>query len=52
MVPLCGGFGAADGQADGSVAEVGDEVQAAVEGPDAAGEDLDLPDAWNRTMAR
>ena len=37
----CGGLGVADGQADGPVAEVGDEVQAAAEGLDVAGDDLE-----------
>ena len=37
---LCGGRGIADGQPDGSVAEIGHELQPAAEGLDVAGDDL------------
>jgi hypothetical protein len=36
-----GGWGVGDGEADGSVAEVGDEVEASAEGFDVAGDDLE-----------
>jgi hypothetical protein len=45
-LPSCGGPGIADRQADGTVAEVGHEVQPSAEGLDVAGDDLeggDLP---------
>jgi hypothetical protein len=37
----CGGGGVGNGQPDGPVAEIGDEVQSASEGLDAAGDDLE-----------
>jgi hypothetical protein len=37
----CGGGGVADGQPDGPVAEISDEVQSASEGFDVAGDDLE-----------
>jgi hypothetical protein len=37
----CGDWGIAAGQPDRLVAEVGDEVQSAAEGPDVAGDDLE-----------
>jgi hypothetical protein len=43
-LPLCGGLGVADRQADGPVAEVGDEVQAPAEGLDVTGDDLERSD--------
>jgi hypothetical protein len=37
----CGGGDVGDGQSDGTVAEIGDEVQSASEGLDVAGDDLE-----------
>ena len=36
----CGGGGVGDGQSDGPVAEIGDEIRSAPEGLDVAGDDL------------
>jgi hypothetical protein len=41
LVLSCGGRGVADGEPDGPVAEISDEVQPAAEGLDVAGDDLE-----------